>query len=487
MEPDISSPVIDPRMLSLRAKLTLWYLLATFAGMVLFGIISYSVLHYALLREKQSHLVGREERLIHMLEENHAQRVLTPLDEQLRDYALVTHEGNMFQIRRLDGSPLFPSASPDADWSHVDGSSCRERSFQLVPFRGTPAMVMCHEIALSGIPVLLFQGGSLNEELDILRIYRNALLFLLPGLLLLSSFWGYFLSRRAMGPVDRLRKAALSIGVSDLSARVPVPAVHDEVQQLAEAWNQLLGRLEEAVGRLSQFSADVSHDLRTSITIILATAQLALTRDHSDQENRGDLDRIVTECRMAATLLDALLSLEQSKNFSHEVTLRRIDLCELVLNGCRRVEDLAETNGILLDWDLPEKPVFIDGNELLVSRLLGIFLDNAIKYTPESGEIWAEVFAVDQEVGIIVRDTGSGIAEVAQEQIFERFYQADLRERRTQAGHGLGLSIARWIADAHRAKITLTSVPAQGSSFKISFPPSLEAHSSLPVHAATGA
>jgi HAMP domain-containing protein len=95
--------------------------------------------------------------------------------------------------------------------------------------------------------VRLFQRGSLREEFDILRIYRNALLFLLPGLLILSSFCGYFLSRRAMGPVDRLRRSALSIGVGDLSARVPVPAAKDEVQQLAEAWNKLLGRLEAAV------------------------------------------------------------------------------------------------------------------------------------------------------------------------------------------------------------------------------------------------
>jgi two-component system heavy metal sensor histidine kinase CusS len=470
-------------MLSIRAKLTLWYLLATFAGMVLFGIISYTVLHYALLQEKQTHLVGREQRLIRMIEENHAQQVLTPLDEQLRDYALVTHEGKMFQMRRLDGSMLFPAGSPDADWQLVDGSSCHERRFQVVLFRGTPAMVMCHEIELSGSKIRLFQGGSLNEELDILRIYRNALLFLLPGLLVLSSFWGYFLSRRAMGPVDRLRKAALGIGVSDLSARVPVPAVQDEVQQLAEAWNQLLGRLEEAVGRLSQFSADVSHDLRTSITIILATAQLALQRSHPDHGYSEDLDRIVTECRMAATLLDALLSLGQSKNFIHEVTLLRLDLCELVLNGCRRVEDLAETNGILLDWDLPGEPVFIEGDALLIGRLLGILLDNAIKYTPESGEIRAEVFTGEQEVGVIIRDTGTGIPLGAQEQIFERFYQADLRERRTQAGHGLGLSIARWIADAHRARITLTSAPAQGSSFRISFPLTLEGHASPQLHA----
>jgi two-component system heavy metal sensor histidine kinase CusS len=460
--------------LSIRAKLTLWYFLVAFAAMVLFGVISYAVLYYALLHEKETHLLGREDRLIKLLADNQAQRVPAPIEEQLRDYALVTHEGNLFQLRKLDGSLLFPSGSTDMNWAFSDASGCRERRFQLVQLSDSPAMVMCHAVPFQGTEVHLYEGGSLAEEMDILRIYRNALLFLLPGLLVLSSLIGYFLSRSAMRPVDRLTKAALGIGIGNLSARVPVPPARDEVRQLAEAWNQLLDRLEAAVSRLSQFSADVSHDLRTSITVILATTQLALKRKYSIAEHRDDLNRISNECCTAATLLDALLSLVRSENFIHEATFKRIDLCALVINGCRRAEDLAESNGILLDWNLPGQPVYIEGDELLINRLLGILLDNAIKYTPENGEIHAEVFADENEAGVIVRDTGVGIAFDEQDQIFERFYQADMRERKTQVGCGLGLSIARWIADAHRARITLNSVPKQGSAFKVAFP--LTAH-----------
>lgn len=467
--------------LPLRAKLTLWYLVATFAGMVLFGIISYGVLHYALLQEKKTHLLGREERLIRLLAENRTEQASASLDDQLSKYALVTHEGNMFQLRKADGSLLFPAGVKDIDLDFVAPSGCRERRFQIVQFDDAPAMVMCHDIEVRGMSVRLFQGGSLREEFDILRIYRNALLFLLPGLLILSSFCGYFLSRRAMGPVDRLTRAALSIGIGNLSARVPVPAANDEVRQLAEAWNQLLGRLEAAVLRLSEFSADVSHDLRTSITIMLATAQLSLHRTRSEDEYRDDLRRIVAECCMAATLLDALLSVVQSKNFIHKVSFRHINLSALVLSGCRRVEDLAESNGILIDWELPEDPVLIDGDELLLSRLLGILLDNAIKYTPENGEIHAEVFANGERAEIVVRDTGVGISPEAQGKIFERYYQAALRERELQEGCGLGLSIARWIADAHGAEITLISAPGEGTSFKISFPLTVEKCAAVPL------
>jgi two-component system heavy metal sensor histidine kinase CusS len=458
------------RTLSIRAKLTLWYLLVTFAGALLFGITSYGVLHYALLQEKKTHLLGREERLLRLIEENKAQHVAASLNEQLSNYALVTHEGNLFQLRNPNGTLLFPLGAKDKAWTFSDSVNCQQRDLHIVQLDGIPVMAMCHAIELNGMSVRLYLGGSLEEEFDILRIYRNALLFLLPGLLILSSFCGYFLSKRAMEPVDRMTKAAIGIGIGNLSARLPVPAAKDEVQQLAEAWNQLLGRLEAAVSRLSHFSADVSHDLRTSITVMLATAQLSLNRRHTEQEYRDDLNRIVTECRSASTLLDALLSLARSENFIHEVSFQRIDLCELVVSGCRRVEDLAESSGILIDWELPAEPVFIEGDKVLMQRLLGILLDNAIKYTPEHGEIHAEVVSSTSETVVTVRDTGIGITKDVRERIFDRFYQADLRERKTNAGCGLGLSIARWIADAHRAEITVASAPLEGSVFKIRFP-----------------
>jgi heavy metal sensor kinase len=333
-------------------------------------------------------------------------------------------------------------------------------------------------ILLDDHMVRLHIGGSLDEESYILRKYRNALLLLMPGLLVLSSISGYFLSRRALKPVDRVTRAALGIGIGNLSERLPVPSAKDEIQQLAIAWNQLLARLETAVSRLSQFSADASHDLRTSITVMLATAQLSLHRHRSEEDYRDALSKIVTECRTASTLLDALLSLAQSDNFVHEVAFKQIDLCELIVSGCRRVEDLAESSGILLDWHLPAETIYIEGDELLLQRLLGILLDNAIRYTPESGEIRAEVSSTENHAFVVVRDTGVGMSEDVKLQVFNRFYQADLRERKSNAGNGLGLSIGRWIADAHGAELTVESTPLQGSVFQIKFP--LKASTSSP-------
>lgn len=465
------------RDLSVRAKLTLWYLLVTFAGLLLFGVLSYGALRFALFQGKKSHLRGREQRLIQFLENNKAEHTPLPLSEQLHNYAIVTHEGNLFEIRNPNGSLLFPLMVNTSDRILPDSRNCTQTVFFFQQLEHLPAMVMCHSILLNGQPVRLYLGGLLDEEFYMLRIYRNALLLLMPGLLSLAAISGYLLSRHALKSVDRMTKAAVNIGIGNLSARLPVPSAKDEIQHLAVAWNQLLGRLETAVSRLSKFSADVSHDLRTSITVILATAQLSLHRRHSEEEYREDLNRVVTECRTASTLLDALLALARSDTFSHEVAFQRINICELVVNGCRRVEDLAESSGIMLDWHLPEEAAYIEGDELLLQRLLGILLDNAIKYTPEHGEIRAAVSRTENEVVVTVCDTGIGMSEDVRQRVFERYYQADLRERKTQAGNGLGLAIARWIADAHQAELTVQSIPLNGSVFQVKFAVAMDSYS----------
>jgi heavy metal sensor kinase len=448
----------------------LLYLLITLAGLLIFGLMSFGALQYALLQGKKTHLQGREDRLISLLSENRAKRAPVPLSELLRNYVLVTHEGNLFHIHNLDGSIFFPSEGIGRDLALPSTDDCTQPVFSSVVLDKKSLLVMCHTILLDGRTVRLHFGGSLEEEASVLRTYRNALFLLMPGLLILSSVSGYFLSRHALKPVDRVTRAALGIGIGNLSQRLPVPLAKDEIQDLAVAWNQLLARLEAAVSRLSQFSADASHDLRTSITVMLATAQLSLHRHRSEDEYRDALDKIVKECRTASTLLDALLSLAQSDNFVHEVAFKKIDLCELVVSGCRRVEDLAESSGILLDWHLPAEAIHIEGDELLLQRLLGILLDNAIRYTPESGEIRAEVSLVGDNASVTVRDTGVGMSEDVRLQVFNRFYQADLRERKSTAGSGLGLSIGRWIADAHGAELTVESTPLEGSVFQIKFP-----------------
>lgn len=353
--------------------------------------------------------------------------------------------------------------------------NCIEPVFRREIADGEPVMVRCHLILLNGRLERAYFGGSLEEPLEMLRTYRDTLLLLLPGLLGLAALSGHLLSRHALRSVDQMTRAAVEIGIGNLSARLPVPPARDEIRELALAWNQLLDRLEDAVTRLTRFSADVSHDLRTSITVMLGTAQLLLQHRHWDEECHEDLKRIVTECLTASALLDALLSIARKDAFIHEVEFRSIDLNELVIAGCRRIEDLAATSGIMLDWQLPAQAVYVEGDELLLHRLLGILLDNAVKFTPRHGKIQVEVSVDGLAVTMTVRDTGIGMSAEVQQRIFDRFYQADMRERRSQPGSGLGLSIARWVAEAHHLELSVESAPMMGSAFHVRFPISVSA------------
>jgi two-component system heavy metal sensor histidine kinase CusS len=224
----------------------LFYLLVTLTGLFIFGLMSFGALQYALLQGKKTHLQGREDRLISLLKENKVKGVKESLSEQLRNYALVTHEGNLFHIHNLDGSIFFPSEGIKQDWALSTKNDCARPVFSSVMLDKQPALVMCHMILLDGRMVRLHIGGSLDEETYILREYRDALLLLMPALLFLSSMSGYFLSRHALKPVDRMTRAALEIGIGNLSQRLPVPAAKDEIQHLAVAWNQLLARLDAA-------------------------------------------------------------------------------------------------------------------------------------------------------------------------------------------------------------------------------------------------
>lgn len=451
--------------ISVRARLALLYAAVTFTGLVLFGALTYGILYYAAIQGKETHLIGREDRLNTLLHENTSANV----NDLLRSFTAATHEGNLIFIQNADGSWLFP-ATHAPDWKLPLQQDCTRPTYSSVTIGGEQALVLCHVFSLHGRMVRLYVGGAMDEEFFILRKYRNALFLLLPGLMILSVMSGYFLSRHALKPVDQMTSAALEVGIGNLSSRLPVPKARDEIQRLAIAWNQLLGRLEAAVRRLSRFSADASHDIRTSITVMLATAQLSLNRRRTEEEYRQDLEKIVVECRTATTLLDALLTLSQSDNFIHEAQFKCLNLCDLVVHSCRRVEDLAESSEILLDWHLPDSPIHVEGDEVLLQRLLGILLDNAIRYTPQHGEIRAEVSFVGSQPLVTVRDTGVGMTEIVRRRVFDRYYQADLREGKSRAGNGLGLSIGRWIADAHGADLTVESEPQRGSAFHIRFP-----------------
>jgi signal transduction histidine kinase len=261
---------------------------------------------------------------------------------------------------------------------------------------------------------------------------------------------------------------ASRLSISDLHGRVPVPHTGDELQALAEAWNNMLERLQISVERNSRFTSDASHDLRTSIAVMLASAQLALRKPRTSDEYAKTLRTLISECEHTLRLLEDLLASARSGFEHHEIKHEPLELSRIVRGACEPFADQAAGKAQALTLDLAAE-AWIQGDCSLLRRLVGVLVENAIKYTPRGGTVTATLRATRSRVTLEIRDSGPGIAPLDLPHIFERNFRAQ-GSTRTEPGNGLGLNIAQWIAESHRASLSVQSARTTGSVFTVTFP-----------------
>jgi len=272
------------------------------------------------------------------------------------------------------------------------------------------------------------------------------------------------MSRRALAPVDEITRAARLVSEHNLSSRLAIPSAPDELQRLTLTFNEMLGRLEAAFKRMTQFTADASHELRTPVALVRTAAQLALRRERGDPKYREALGQVLEEATRMTGLIESLMTLARVDSGADTLNFVTLDITMLVREACRRSDPLAQAKGIQLDRTLPA-PVFVNADANALQRLFLILIDNAVKYTVTGGRIRVEIESKGDHVIVSVRDTGIGIPAEDRALIFDRFYRVDKARSREAGGAGLGLSIAKWIADAHHGSIRVESTPGEGSTF----------------------
>ena len=259
---------------------------------------------------------------------------------------------------------------------------------------------------------------------------------------------------------------AKSITVQNLSRRLVVPDTSDELQRMSEAWNDVLQRLDTAIQRIRQFTADASHELRTPVALIRATAELALRSEREPEYYRASLSTIESEATRMTDLTESLLVLARTDSNSVEMPLGPVDLNRIITEVAALSRPAAETRGLTLNAMPVGGPATVLANEAGIRRLLFILLDNAFKHTPSGGTVTLSTKLAEGKVTISVCDSGEGISSEDLPHIFERFYRAD--RSRSSNGAGLGLSIAQMIADLHGSKIEVESTVGSGSCFCLS-------------------
>lgn len=492
-----------PRIsMTIRLKLTLWYTALLGITLILFGGVLYSVLATSLWSQVQLNM------------ERQGQEVSRFLSEQLeRDMARMNDPRSLelpmaqlfvssvgVQVVRMDGmvamrssnlgSMTIPKSTAVMDEIR-QGHSVRYRT---ISDDGTPLLIyslplQVNNLHIVGVVQVIQPVGGVENTLS--QVARNLILGIALSLVI-AAVVGALLARRALAPLQEITETAQRITrTKDLGQRIILPHGNptqdkSEVGRLASTFNGMLEQIQQLFNTQRRLTADVSHELRSPLTIIQGNVDLLrrMTGDGSAgpgeampsaqanallQETLGEVE---AEANRMAQMISDLLLLAQADS-GLQLNPERLEMDTLLLEIYRHTRRVAEQRkgpGALTVRLGSEDQALVWGDRERLRQLLVNLADNAIKYTPAGGEITLGLVVRDNWVRVAVQDTGVGISPEEQKLIFERFYRADKARSREQGGSGLGLSIVQWIADAHGGHITVESEVGKGSTFSVWLP-----------------
>ncbi|RCW62051.1 MULTISPECIES: sensor histidine kinase [Halanaerobium] len=324
--------------------------------------------------------------------------------------------------------------------------------------------------ASNGYITLLYSFNKEDKMLDKLIII---LIFMIPLTLLFASGGGYFLARQALKAIDIISSTAEKISQNNLSQRIDIPeSREDEIGRLGKTLNNLLDRLETSFFRQKQFNADVSHELKTPISVIRAQVEEALDSDQKlTSEQKDILTTIKKQIDQLNNLISQMLILAKADEKNFTLEKEKFDLEIVIDTVIEEMNNLAAEKNILITKKIIGENNFrIKADLSLITQLLLNLVDNAIKYTPNEGKIKITLKNLDNYYEINILDNGIGIPKKDLNNIFKRFYRVDKSRSRDYGGTGLGLSICSWIVKVHGGEINVESSLRNGTKFRVMLP-----------------
>jgi heavy metal sensor kinase len=455
-------------------KMTLWYVLTFLVSALVVCLVLYLGMRYRLLKEIDQFLLD---------ETTEMERVLSK--EPKETYFLMRFEDEVmvrkyypffFQILTDEGTPLYVSKE-----FREMGYVAHDR----VLTNAREGKETREEIYNSGrrerfriISTPVYKNGKLTEIIQLgthlyfvrqnLSHFKNNILIALPIILVLGTLGGWILARRSLSPISYIAAKAQSITSHNLGERLTPRGTDDEMDDLIRTINEMISRLESSFKRMAEFTADASHELKTPICAMRGEAEVLLLKERKAVEYQEGLANFIEQFDHLNQVINDLILL--SKADTTEMALKmaplRLDLLMKDLSNFFQI--LAEQKNISLETGSLEE-VTVLGDKVRLQQLFTNLIDNAIKYTSR-GAIHITVEKKEGTVAVKVADTGMGIPEEEREKIFKRFYRMDKSRSKETGGVGLGLSIAEWIAHAHRGRIEVDSRINQGSTFTVYLP-----------------
>jgi heavy metal sensor kinase len=453
---------------SIRGRLTAWYTLVLAVVLIAAGMMSYAVMRRQMGRTTDASLRTSAHQLASALEEEakendgalqvrSANEVLANFRDNDRPMIILGANGDDFAASI---TPITASVGRAA----LRGEIARRR-FGLSSLHGIHDLrLSLSALRVDGREYFLAVAQSLDEQKELLADLRHAMVVTIPLALLIAAAGGYLLARKSLAPVAAMSAKARAIGATNLGERVEVANPADELGQLAVTLNALLERLEQSFDSQRRFMADASHELRTPVAILQGELDVTLSRDDRDaREYRDSLEIMRKSVQRLTRIVRDLFLLARGDAGQYPMRDERFYLDEIVAQTVHGFRTLAAERGVAIAEE-HEPDLVMRGDEDLVQRLVGNLVENAIKHVPSGGRVFVRSSSTDGDLRIEVHDSGSGIAPEVRERIFERFFAAD------GGGAGLGLPIARWIAEAHGGKVWLDSSTSSGSVFVVTLP-----------------
>lgn len=462
----------------LSATLTLWYTLACFAIVCLAAGLMYLGLVANLDRDHDQFLIGKADAMRQLMRDR--PRDIAEWQEEADESWASTQYARVC-ARVLDGdgrtvvesSHMGPDLSVQAFANVAPSSATQPVGMTLYsrsgkPFRGL--VIRCNGSGDAARAFTLQVALETYGPSHLLLAFRQRLYWLLGALLVASAVIGHLLARRGLRPIADMSRTASRIGSETLDRRLDVSSSPAEVAMLAGAFNGVLDRLEEAFERLSRFSADIAHELRTPVNNLRVQAEVTLQRPRSGEEYRQALASSLEEGVRLSRIIDSLLFLARAGDPATQVTCEALDPAAEVGVLREFYEAAAAEAGVELAATC-EATWPLCADRVLFQRAVGNLIENALAHTEAGGRV--AVIArngKDGAVVIEVTDTGSGIAPEHLSRITDRFYRVDASRSRGGTRVGLGLSIVKSIAALHGGTLEVRSEVGLGTSVSVSFP-----------------
>jgi heavy metal sensor kinase len=447
---------------SIGARLTLWYAGAFSVALLLLGGAMWFTMQQSLYHAIDQSLHDRIAGIRVFIDEHKNRLYMDEVKEEF--YA----HGDLFQVRDADRRWVHQADTLRGEATPGVADLPPEGRLENVGTSAGPLRFLSQKLDIDGRTYAVQVAAPLRDLQQGLNDALWVLIPMFPIALLLASACGYWVSRRALAPVDRITQTARTVTAENLAQRLEVPPTGDELARLSETLNEMIGRLESSFHKISQFTADASHELRTPLAIVRTTAEVAL-RAPTNDEHREALEQIVAEVGRTSQLLDNLLVIAKADAGS-ELRKTRVDAALVAREAAAEIAVLARMKHIDFVIDLPDAPVCVMADPQALRRLFLILLDNAVKYTAVAGRVELTLEEREGDAWIRVRDTGIGIPADDQPLIFDRFYRVDRARSRSHGGAGLGLAIGRWIVGVHEGEIFVESELDRGSLFSVRLP-----------------